>query len=73
MIKPLTNNMIDILRLCQERELLNLEPYDVLNVRSATILIERGMVITRPHITKKGKKIFALFITYTGTNHLKKL
>jgi hypothetical protein len=73
MIKPLTNNMIDILRHCRERELLNLEPYDVLNVRPASILIERGMLITKPYITKKGKKIFALFITYTGTNYLKKL
>ena len=65
-----TKNMIEILRHCQERELLNLEPYDVSTIRSATELIKRGMLMTKPYIAKNGKKILALYLTKQGKTYV---
>jgi hypothetical protein len=73
MRRPLTPKMVETLIDCHERELLNLEPYDVSIVPSARGLIIRGLVITRPHILKNGKRIIALFVSDEGLEVLKQL
>ena len=73
MTKPLTKQMIETLMDCHERELMNLEPYDVGSLYFATGLIQRGMLGTRPYITKSGKKIIAFYVTVQGKAYLNTL
>ena len=71
--KPLTKHMIEILMDCHEREIMNLEPYDAASVQYANGLILRGMIGTKTHITAKGKKIVAFYVTNSGVAYLRKL
>jgi hypothetical protein len=71
--RPPTNKMLEALMDCHERELMNLEPYDVGNLYYATGLIQRGMLGTRPYITKTGKKIIAFYVTIQGKAYLNTL
>ena len=58
---------------CHERELMNLEPYDVGSLYFATGLLHRGMLGTRPYVTKSGKKIIAFYVTNAGKTYLNNL
>ena len=73
LIRPLTNNMLEKLMDCHERELMNLEPFDVASLHYPNGLIERGLLETRPYITKSGKKIMAFYVTGAGRRYLSKL
>jgi len=68
-----TNKMIEALMDCHERELMDMEPYDVGSLYFATGLIQRGMLGTRVYITKKGKKIIAFYVTLEGKKYLSNL
>ena len=73
MSRPLTSHMLEILMDCHERELMNLEPFDVASLHYPNGLIERGLLETRPYITKSGKKIMAFYVTGAGRRYLSKL
>ncbi|HUS01311.1 MAG TPA: hypothetical protein VMY77_06270 [Chitinophagaceae bacterium] len=72
--RPLSKTMIEALMDCHERELLNLEPYDVCSIKYSTkALIDRGLLETKDIITGKGKRILAVFVTNLGITILNSL
>ena len=62
--------MTEMLMDCHERELMNLEPYDIGTLPHCTGLIQRGMLVPKPYITKKGKQIMAGIVTIAGRRYL---
>ena len=71
--KPLTSRMIEVLMDCHEKEMMDLEPCNPGTLHFANGLIERGMLKTRIHITDKGKKITAFYVTQLGRTYLSNL
>ena len=73
MNRPLTKNMLEQLMACHERELMNLEPYDVGTLHYCTGLLHKGMIATKTYMTKKGKQIIAFYVTNAGRRYLSKI
>jgi hypothetical protein len=71
--KPPTKIMVEVLMDCHERELLKTEPMEAFTVPSLAGLVKRGMVNSRSYITQSGKRIIAIFITYSGRQYLNRL
>lgn len=65
--------MAELLMDCHERELLNLDPYDVGTVPYIGGLILRDLVMAHPYMTQTGKKIMGLFVTNKGRAYLDSL
>ena len=69
----LTPKMLESLMEFHERELLNLEPYDVALAPSAKSLISRELVIVKPYVTAKGKSFLGVYVTDLGRKYLSQL
>lgn len=73
MNKALTAKMIETLMDCHEKEIMKEEPCDASTTKSMRGLIKRGMMNTKSHFTKAGKKIIALYVTDLGRSYLNRL
>lgn len=69
----LTPKMIESLMETHEREMLDLEPYDVALAPSAGGLISRGLVFLKPYVTSSGKTFLGVYVTELGRNYLSQL
>ncbi len=70
--KRITVRLRNLLLDLRQRELLQLNPYEVGSIKGANNLIERGLIRTRFHINKEYQKILIFYITESGCEYLKK-
>lgn len=72
-MKPLTNNMIEMLMDCHERELQTKEPCDTYHTQFAKGLVTRGLFTSRMYKSPTTKRTYmAFFITEKGKEYLKR-
>jgi hypothetical protein len=72
-IAPLTQHMLDLLLECRERELRNIEPFDIGSAHYAEGLLRRKLLEAKKFTTEKGKQLMGLFITDLGHEYLSRL
>ena len=72
-IRSLSEQMLETLMECHERELMKLEPCEVATTKHAKGLVQRGLLTTKFYTTEKGKNILALYLTELGFRYLNSL